>query len=156
VGQHRDALREREGGDEVAHLPEAVLENRLVIRLAFRTPIPADVVVVTVAVLLPVRFVVLLVVADEIVQRVAVVRRDEIDTRVRAAAARLIDVARSGQARRKVGDPSRVAAPEMTHRIAITTVPLSPTNRKVADLITPGSDVPPFSNELHARQRRVL
>ena len=82
VRQHRNALRERERGDEVAHDAKAHVEDLWIVRLALYTPIAADVVVVAVAILLAVGLVVLLLVAHEVVERVPVVRRHEVDARI--------------------------------------------------------------------------
>ena len=45
-------------------------------------PVATHVVVVAVAILFAIRLVVLLLIADEVVERVAIVRRDEVDARV--------------------------------------------------------------------------
>src|SRR4029078_5814272 len=101
--------------DEIAHHLKALVEDRFVLRLALDAPVPADVVVVTVAILLAVRFVVLLLVTHQIVQRVAVVRRDEIHAGVRPAAARLVNVARPGQSPRALPSPPQRADTDTTH-----------------------------------------
>ena len=41
-------------------------------------------------------------------------------------------------------------------RVAIAAIPLRPANRKVADLIAAGPDVPRLGDELDVRERRVL
>ena len=128
--QHRHALGEGERRDEVAHHPKARVENSLIGRVALDAPVAADVVVVAVAIVLAVRLVVLLLVAHEVVQRVAVVRRDEVDARVRAAPARLIDVARAGKPRRQLRNMPGIALPEVPHGISILPVPLRPANRE--------------------------
>ena len=67
------------------------------------------VVVLAVAVVFAIGLVVLLVVADEVVQREAVVARDEVDAGVRPAAAVLVEIAAAGDARRELGDEAAIA-----------------------------------------------
>ena len=100
------------------------------------------IVVVAVAIFFAVGFVVLVVVADEIVQGEAVVRGDEVDARVRAAAARLIKIGTARQAISDFADLSFVAFPKTADGVAIFAVPLRPENREIADLITAFADVP--------------
>src|SRR5512143_1191727 len=87
VRQHRNALRERQRGDEAPNDAEAPLDDRLVVGVTFDAPIAANVVVGAVAVVLAVRLVVLPLVAHEIVKRESIVRRDEVDAGVCATAA---------------------------------------------------------------------
>ena len=56
----------------------------------------------------------------------------------------------------RLGNLTAVAAPEVPNGVAILAVPLGPANRKVADLISAGSDVPRLGDELHVRERRIL
>ena len=63
------------------------------------------IIVVAVAVFFAVRLVMLLVVADEIVEGEAVVRGDEIDARVGTAAAVLVEIGASRQAIGEFADP---------------------------------------------------
>ena len=69
-------------------------------------------------VVLAVRLVVLVVVGDEIVEREAVVRGDEVDGGPRLAAALGEQVGRGGEPRREVGQLAVVAAPVGAHRVA--------------------------------------
>ena len=108
-------------------------------------------------VVLAVRLVVLLLVAHEVAQRVAVVRGDEVDARVHAAVAPLEDVARAGEARSPApatcpGSPR----PELAHGVAILAVPLRPAHREVAHLVAARAHVPRLGDQLHVGQRRVL
>src|SRR5215467_6747596 len=156
VREHRDSLREGERRDEIAHLAVPVVEDCRVRRLSLDTPIATDVVVAAVPIVFAIRLVVFLLIADEVVQRVAVVRRDEVDARVRTAPARLIDVARSSEARRQLRHPPVVPTPEMTDRVAVSSVPFCPPNGEVAHLVSAGTDSPRLRDQLHARQRRIL
>ena len=102
---------------------------------------------VPVAVILAVRLVVLLVVGDEVVQREAVVRGDEVDARPGLAAAAVEDVGRAGQARRE-RRRRRLAAPEVAHRIAVLVVPFRPARREAADLVAAGAAIPGLGDQL--------
>src|SRR5690606_22446456 len=73
--QHRNALREQERRDEVPLLLRAQGADARVVGGSLDAAVPAQVVVLAVAVSFAVRFVVLVVVADEILERKAVVAR---------------------------------------------------------------------------------
>ena len=103
----------------------------------FDAAVPAQVVVDAVAVALAVRLVVLVVVGDEVVEREAVVRGDEVDAVRRAAAAALVDVRAAGDAR---GDRrrSRPRSPRTKRRTSSRkrAVPLRPARaRELADVV---------------------
>src|SRR5205085_1737716 len=65
VRNHRHALGERQRCDEVAHGTVARVEDGRVVGRAFDAPVPADVVVIAVLIVLAVGLVVLLLVTDE-------------------------------------------------------------------------------------------
>jgi len=67
----------------------------------FDAAVPRLIIIVAILVILAVGFVVLVVVADEIVQREAIVRGDEVDRRPGFAAAALEEVGRGAQPRRQ-------------------------------------------------------
>ena len=92
----------------------------------FDAHIPGVVVVGAVLVVLAVGFVVLLVVADQIFQREAVVRGDEIDAGVGPASIMLVEIAAAGQPIAQIGKLSFVAFPVTANRVAIFPVPLRP------------------------------
>ncbi len=100
--------------------------------------------------------VVLLVIGDEIVQREAVMRRNEVDARPGLAAALVVDVAGAKKARGEVLRLAVVVLPIFAHAVAIFVVPFGPTGRKAADLIAARADIPGFADQLHASQRRIL
>ncbi len=77
--EHGNTLADQKGGDQIADLPAAPGQNRWVLRLAFNAAVPGVVEIGTVAVILAVGPVVLLVVADQIVEGEAVVAGDEVD-----------------------------------------------------------------------------
>ena len=98
VQDHRHALRQQQRGEEVALLAGAQREDRRVVGLALDAAVPRPVVALAVAVALAVGLVVLVVVRDQVAQREAVVRGDEVDARDGAAAVVLVEVARAGEA----------------------------------------------------------
>ena len=153
--QHRHALREEERRQEVAHLPVAQRVHGGVVGRPLGAAVPAAVVVGAVAVPLPVRLVVLLVVRDEVGEREAVVGGDEVDRRERPAAVVLVEVARAGEALGELGD-RRVPAPEVADAVAVDAVPLRPEDREVADLVAARPDVPRLGDQLDLREHRVL
>ena len=103
-----------------------------------RAAVAAVVVVRAVAIVLLVGLVVLLLVADQVAQREAVVRGDEVDARPGPAAAVVEDVARAGDARGQRRQLALVALPELPHGVAIAIVPLRPARREIAELIAAG------------------
>src|SRR6476661_132847 len=110
----------------------------------------------TITVLLAVRFVVLVVVRNEIVQREAIVRGNEIDARPRFAATAVKEIARCSEARSELGHFAFVALPVRANRVAVLVVPFGPTGRKLSDLIASGTNVPRLCDELYLRQNRIL
>jgi hypothetical protein len=98
---------------------------------------------------------VLLVVRDEVAQREAVVRGDEVDRRERLAPVVLVQVGRAGEALRELADV-RLPAPEIAHRVAVLPVPLRPQHGEVADLVAARADVPRLGDELHLREDGIL
>ncbi len=156
AAQHRNALREQEGGEDVSHLPLAEREDFGVLRRALLAAVPRGIVVGAVAVVLAVGLVVLFVVAHEVVEREAVVGNDEVDARRGPAAALLVEVARSREPIAQLGHLTLVALPVAADGVAILPVPLGPPAGEVADLIAALAQVPRFSDELHLRDDGVL
>src|SRR5262249_439683 len=124
--------------------------------LAQLAGVPAAVVIGAVAVLLEVRFVVLVLVAQQVVQRETVVRSHEVHARRRLAGGGFEQVARSGQARSQRADQAGVAAPPGARRVAILVVPLRPARRKTAQAIAVRPEIPGLGDQLYLRERRIL
>ena len=63
-----------------------------------------------------------------------------------------------GRGRQALGDVAdrRLAAPEIAHGVAVTIIPFGPARRKLADLITAGTHIPGFGDQLYGTQHRVL
>ena len=93
--QHRRAGGEDQLADEVLRALPAEAIDRRIVGLALGAGVPRQVVVGAVAVVLAVGVVVLLVVADEIPQREAVVARDEVDGVVGGASVVGVEIARA-------------------------------------------------------------
>src|SRR5262249_24247565 len=118
--EHRHALGEEEGGEEAPLPPLAAGAPRRVIGGG---PHPL---VAAVAVVFSVRLVALLGVGDGIGEGEAVVGGDEVDARIGAAAALLLEVARTGEAVGELGDLAGIALPVAANGVAIAPVPLRP------------------------------
>ena len=104
------------------------------------------VVVVAVVIILAVRFIMLLVVANEIVQREAVVCGDKVDACIRPPAGCLVQVRTAGEPVSHLADPAFVAFPKTANFIAIFSVPLRPKHGKISHLITAVAHIPRFGD----------
>src|SRR5205823_8198446 len=135
VRQHRNALGKRECRDQVAHDSVANGQRGGVGRLTLDAPVATEVIVGAILVLFAIAFVVLCFVADEVAKREAVVRNDEVHTRVGAATAGLVDITRAGKPRRQVADGSAVAPPELPNRVSVLSVPFRPPDGGVARMV---------------------
>src|SRR5205085_3790111 len=93
---------------------------------------------------------------DEIAQREAIVRSDEVDAAARTTATESVQVTAAAQAVGKLRDLARVTLPEFSQVVAIFAIPFAPQNGEIAHLITEVSDIPRLRDELHARKNRVL
>src|ERR671910_2187884 len=110
--------------------------------------VPRQVVIVTVPVILAVGLVVLLVVADQIVQGKPVVGGDEVDAGVGTATVPLIEIGRPGEAIGQLRDRDVARLPVVADRIPVLVVPLAPEGREVTDLVTALGDVPGLPDQL--------
>src|SRR2546423_13863533 len=84
--KHRHALGQKEHRQKIALLPPAQTVDVRIVGRTLDAAIPGTVVIVSVAIFVAVRFVVLVVVTDKVVEGEAVVRSDEIDAGVGLAA----------------------------------------------------------------------
>ena len=137
AGQHqRRPLREEKAGELVlAQLP-AQRRDCSVAGRALMAAIVAVIVVGAVAIVLAIRRIVLLVVAEQVGQRETVVHRDVIDAGAGRAVVVMKQVGGGGHAARHFADQAAFAAPVAPHRAAIAVVPFRPLRRKGTDLIT--------------------
>ena len=99
----------------------------------------------------------LLVVADEVPEREAVVAGDEVDGVARKAVVPLIEVGTAANAGSDEGGEAGVAAPEAANVVAVVAVPLGPaaTEGEAADLIQPGG-IPRLGDQLRVREYAVF
>jgi hypothetical protein len=153
---HRHALRQQEGREDVAALLVAQGADLLVVGLALDPAVPRAVVRLAVAVVLAVGLVVLLVVGDEVAQREAVVGGHEVDRRRRPPGVGLVEVRAAGEPVAELGQRRRLAAPEVADGVAVATVPLRPQRREVPHLVPALADVPGLGDQLDLRHDGVL
>src|SRR5207248_9282835 len=113
----------------------------------FRAAVPGMVVCHAVLIVFPVRFIVLLIVADQIIQREPVVRRNKIYRRPRFASLAIKNIGRRAQTRRYSGR-GRAALPKIAYRIAEFVIPLRPSRRKLSHLIAARAAIPGLRNQL--------
>ena len=93
---------------------------------------------------------------DEVGEREAVVRGDEVHRPRRRPRAAGEDVGRAGEARRELAREPRVAAPESPRRVAVAVVPFAPGRRERAEAMAARPDVPRLGDELEVAQHRIL
>ena len=109
-----------------------------------------------VAVVFAIGVVVFFVVADQIAQRKAVMRGNEIDAGRRTAAAVVENIGRPGQTFGKCTQITAFPRPKRAHIIAETAVPFGKRLREIAQVIAALANVPCFDNQLQTSQYRVL
>src|SRR5674476_548725 len=126
VGDHRDTLAQQERGEEVALLLPAQGVDGGVVRLALDPAVPRPVVALAVVVGLSVGVVVLVVVGHEVTQGETVVCDDEVDRGDRTPGRVRVQVTGTRDARGELAQRSRLAPPEVAHRVAELAVPLGP------------------------------
>ena len=154
--QHGCALGQQQRGQHHALETVAGTVDVRIVGGAFHAGVPAVVVVVAVAVVLAVGLVVLLVVGDQVVQREAVVRGDEVDAGLRGAAVVVELLAGAGDLAGE-GAPVLVRLqPEAAYRVTEAVVPFAPAGQVAAQLVAARSGIPGFGDELDAGQCRVL
>ncbi|MNU90348.1 hypothetical protein D3C71_802130 [compost metagenome] len=112
--------------------------------------------VAAVAPVLAVGLIVLVVVADQIVQGEPIVGGDEIDRCRRAPALVVEQVGRAHDAGGELGQLPAIAAPERAHVVTEPVIPLGPARREAAELVAAGADVPRLGDQFDLAQHRVL
>ena len=144
--EHQGAARDEKRGKQRLHICNPGCSNGGIVCLSFKTIVPGMVVIVAVAIALAVFFIVLMFVADEIVQGETVMGSEKIDAAGVLAAMAGKD--RRGTGKRIGQRPGRagVPAPEPAHVIAGAIVPFEEAFRKIAELVTAGADIPRFGD----------
>ena len=88
--EHWHALRKKKCGQKIPPLSLAQRVDLRILSWALRAAIPREIIIIAVFVAVVVRLVVLVVVADQVVQRETIVRGDKIDAGVRASPIMLV------------------------------------------------------------------
>src|SRR5207237_8024239 len=122
-------------GKQVWPLLDATRIHSRIIRRAFSAAVPTPIIVGAVAVLLPIRLVMLLVVADQIAQGEPIVRSHKIDAGIRPASAALVEIARPGHAIGELANQPTIAFPVRAYAVTIPLAPLVPRPWKFAALV---------------------
>ena len=112
--------------------------------------------IVTVAVVFTVGLVVLLVIADEIVQAEAVMSADEINARPWPPPTMGEQICRTQQAGRQFGSSILVTSPERSDGIAKLIIPFTPAGTVLTQPVAVRADIPRLGNHLDRLQDRIL
>ena len=112
--------------------------------------------VLAVAAIFAVGFIVFVVVGHQVIQGEPVVGGNEVDRRGGATPVVLVQVRRAGEARGELAEGGVLAAPKVTHGVAVLAVPLAPQGREVTDLVAAFAHIPRFSDEFDLAHHRVL
>ncbi len=153
---HRRALCQQQGGEQVAHLTQTQAVDFRIFGRTFNAVVPGQIVVAAVLVVFVVGFVVLVVVRHQVMQRETIVRGDEVHGRLRTTAALVEHVAGRGHARSEVSQLSFVAFPEGTNRVAELVVPFHPAWWETAHLVAARTAIPWLGDQFDLTQHRVL
>ena len=149
-------MAEQQRRQHVFDLPNSNRFDVFLFRSPFDTVIVAEVVIVSVSISFAVSIIVLVFKAHQVVHGKAVMRRDEVDTAIGCSPRLFVEVRRSAESRRHSADHSGIASPIPPNVIAVSTVPLRPTQiSKRTDLIGTRS-IPSFRNDLGVGQHRIL
>src|SRR5437868_15465020 len=109
-----------------------------------------------VAIVFAICLVVLFVVAEQILQREAVMYRDVIDAGAGRAAVVVEEVGRPGHTAGDFADQAACAYPIAPHRRAFRIVPFRPLRGKRTDLVATESEVPGFGHRHYRGEYRLL
>ena len=153
---HWDTLREQEQCQAVPLLSLSELVDGRIGGRPLDAAIPAQVVVRSVTVVFTIRFVVLVVVRNEIVEGESIMRRDEIDARKGAPPAHTVEVAAPGQPVPQLRHLASITFHVPPDGVPVFAVPLGPADRKVTDLIAAFAHVPGLCNQLDLGQGGIL
>src|SRR4029434_8345790 len=94
--QHRNALRQKQRGQEISLLTITQLGDLRVFRGSLRAALPRSIMAFHVAAFFTVGFVVLVIIRDEIIERKTVVSGDKIDAGVGLSSGHLVEVGTTG------------------------------------------------------------
>ena len=145
--QHDGSPRIKQGRQQCFQVHRPPRLHRGIVRLAFDTAVPREILVVAVAIVLAVGGVVLALVRDEIDEREPVMGGEEADASRCVAAAAAKDVGRAGKTRRERARHPGIAAPEAAYVVAVAVIPFEEPAGEVAELVSAGTDVPRFGDQ---------
>src|SRR5690606_8555600 len=111
---------------------------------------------VPVLILFTVDLVVTVAIADQVIERKAVMAGDKIDAGPGATSIVLEDITGAVQTLGEIRQHAAVTAPETANRVPVAVVPLTPAHRKATQLIAAGSDVPRLRDQLDAGHGGIL
>ncbi len=155
-GDHGRAAGNEQRGEEAARIAPPGRDDLRVVRRPLDAVVPRMVRVGAVAVALAVGLVALVPVGDEVGEREAVVRADEVHRARRRSPARGEHVRGAREPRGELSRHPLVAAPEAAHRVAVAVVPFAPAGGEGAEAMAAGPQVPRLRDELEVAQVRVL
>src|SRR5690606_2193631 len=96
------------------------------------------------------------VIADEVVEREAVMRGDDVDAGIRMTSAGFIKVAAPRDPGRELGNRSSVVLPEPPDAVAIAAVPFGPAFGEIPHLVSAFTNIPRLRDQLGAGKDGVL
>src|SRR5947209_15605109 len=124
--EHRHTLGKQQRGEEITLLPRSQPVDLCVPGFALVSTVPAFVIVRAVAVFFAIRFVMFLIVTDQIANAEAIVRGYEVHARVRTSSVVGVKVATPRQTRGQFADAPAMSFPEPEDAVAILAVPFTP------------------------------
>src|SRR6476660_3641261 len=153
--EHRHAHRKHRHGQKVLHLSVSELFHFGIISRTFNSAVPTPVIVRTIPVIFAVGFIMLLIIANEIVQREPVMTRYKIHTLLGLAAFMTINCRTPSQTVGKMSDGTVFTAKKTPDIVSKPPVPLLPTiSYETAYLIQPRC-IPSLGDELGPRELRI-
>src|SRR5687768_1221611 len=121
-------------------------DDLCIIRLAFDAPIHGQIIVRSVHIIFTVRFIVLFVIGNKIIERKSVMGSYKIYTGAGRAIIVLIQVSASGKPLRKFCQANFIASPVSSYTITVLTVPFGPAGWKITDLVSTFAHIPGLGN----------
>src|SRR4029450_4400332 len=152
---HGHTRREHRDGQKVLHLSISKLLHCGIIARAFNAAVPASVVVCAVALVFPIRLIMLLIIRDEVVQCETVMTRHIVNTLLRPALFMTVNCGATEQAISKPSHRCLFPTKKASNVVSEFSVPLLPTvPDEAADLVKAGR-VPGLGDELGSSKHRV-
>ncbi len=96
------------------------------------------------------------VVTDQIVKREPIMGGDEVNRGIGSPSGELVKIRTAAQTIGELTDQPGVPFPEPAHRVAVSSVPFRPKDRKITDLVPALPDVPWLGNKFHLGNDWIL